>query len=246
MSHSGLAELPEHELRRLEAVADEDRPLEDLVERRLAGEPLQYIEGTAPFAHLDLVVDERVLVPRPETEGLFELAARMVDRPQVIVDLCTGSGALALALKSRFPGAEVFGTDISGDALDVARLNGERTGLEVNWIEGDLFDPLPESLRGTVDLIVANPPYVADPEFETLPEDVKREPRVALTSGPTGLEVVERIGAEVADWLRPGGVVAIEISEFQGETAPRLFAGVQVEVRRDLTGRDRYVVGVRS
>ena len=178
--------------------------------------------------------------------GLVALQLLVAGYTMTLADGAAGAGALALALKSRFPGAEIYGTDISGDALDVARLNGKRTALEVTWIEGDLFDPLPESLRGTVDLIVANPPYVADPEFETLPEDVKREPRVALTSGPTGLEVVERIGAEVADWLRPGGVVAIEISEFQGETAPRLFAGVQVEVRRDLTGRDRYVVGVRS
>ncbi|HEX6947276.1 MAG TPA: peptide chain release factor N(5)-glutamine methyltransferase [Acidimicrobiia bacterium] len=240
-----MAELPDHELRRLRAVADDEHHLEELVGRRLAGEPLQYLEGTAAFADLDLVVDERVLVPRPETEGLFELAARMVLDPKVIVDLCTGSGALALALEKEFPDAKVYGTDISEDALDVARLNGVRTGLDVEWLRGDLFQPLPPSIEGRVDLIVANPPYVAETEFESLPTDVKREPRVALISGPSGLEVLERIGAEASKWLRGGGVIVVEISETQGETAPPLFEGIPMEVRRDLTGRDRYVVGVK-
>ena len=237
--------LPQHELRRLGAVAGRDRPVDDLVARRVAGEPLQYIEGTAAFAYLELVVDERVLVPRPETEGLFEMAARMVRHPEVIVDLCTGSGALALALKQRFTGATVFATDISEEALEVARINQERTGLEVHWAAGDLFDPLPASLLGEVDLLVANPPYVAEPEYESLPEDVKREPKVALISGPSGLEVIQRIGASVSAWLRPGGVAAIEIGETQAEEASAAFIDLPTVVRQDLTGRDRYVIAVK-
>ena len=143
-----MTTIPEHERVRLEAVAHDDLPLEDLIARRLRGEPLQYIEGTAAFGPLDLLVDERVLIPRPETEGMFELATRMVRSPEIIVDLCTGSGALALALKSRFPSAAVFATDISPDAVEVATDNRYRTGLQIYLAEGDLFDPFPRRSSG--------------------------------------------------------------------------------------------------
>lgn len=216
-----------------------------LIELRLEGEPLQYLEGTAPFGPIDLHVDHRVLVPRPETEGLFDMACRMVRNPEVIVDLCTGSGALALALKQVFPGAAVFATDISSDAIEVASYNRNKLGLNVYLAEGDLFSPLPEALLGEVDLIVANPPYVAEDEFDRLPEDVRREPKIALVAGPTGLETIERIGSTVAKWLRPGGVVAIEIGETQGQEAASRLKGLPAVVRTDLSGRDRYVVAVK-
>lgn len=237
--------LPDHELARLQAVAGPQGPLEELIERRLGGEPLQYLEGSAAFGPLTLQVDERVLVPRPETEGLFELATRMVRHPEVILDLCTGSGALALALKHSFPGASVFATDISEEAIEVASANRSGTGLDVYLAVGSLFDPVPASLLGEVDLIVANPPYVADSDFDALPLDVKREPRVALVSGPTGLEVIQQIGAAAAQWLRPGGVVICEIGEDQGVSASSSFADLPAVVRQDLAGRDRYVVAVK-
>ncbi len=240
-----MGSLPEHELARLAAVANHDSPLEELIRRRLDGEPLQYLEGTAPFGSLDLVVDERVLIPRPETEGLLEVALRVVRNPEVIVDLCTGSGALALALKREFPAASVFGTDVSEDAIDVAQANRRRTGLEIHLAVGDLYDPLPAALLGGVDLLVANPPYVAASEFNALPEDVKREPEVALIAGPTGLEVIERIGVAAMDWLRPGGVVVCEIGQTQGPAGSKCFAGMSVVVRQDLNGLDRYVVAVK-
>lgn len=240
-----MATIPEFERARLAAVAGPERPLEELIARRLQGEPLQYLEGTAAFGPLDLVVDERVLIPRPETEGILEMAARMVRSAEIIVDLCTGSGALALALKSRFPSAAVFATDISSDAIEVATDNRHRTGLQIYLAEGDLFDPLPAALLGMVDLIVANPPYVAEIDFEKLPPDVQHEPRVALVSGPTGLEVIQRIGASAASWLRPGGVVICEIGEKQGVSAVSSFVDLPAIVRQDLTGRDRYVVGVK-
>lgn len=240
-----MGRLPPHELARLEAVAGPDRPLETLVARREAGEPLQYIEGTTEFGPLELLVDERVLIPRPETEGLYELAARMVRNPKVIVDLCTGSGALALALKKRFPAAAVFATDISEDALAVAEVNEERTGIDVTLGHGDLFDPLPERLIGEVDLIVANPPYVAESQFSSLPADVRREPREALISGRTGLEVIERIGDSAARWLRPGGVLVCEIGERQGVSASSSVRDLSAVIRQDLTGRDRYLVAVK-
>lgn len=240
-----MSNLPDHELERLQAVASPDAPLETLIARREGGEPLQYIEGTAAFASLDLMIDDRVLVPRPETEGLFEIATRMVRNPYVIVDLCTGSGALALALKKEFPAASVFATDLSQDAIDVAFTNRYSTGLDIYLAQGDLYDPLPVSILGEVDLIVANPPYVAEADFDTLPLDVQREPRLALVSGPTGLEVIERIGASARDWLRPGGVIVCEIGETQGVSASTSFSDLPAVVRQDLTGRDRYVVAVK-
>lgn len=240
-----MDQIPPHELSRLEAIADSSQTLDDLVARRLEGEPLQYIEGSAAFASLDLVVDERVLVPRPETEGLFEIAAKMVRNPSVIVDLCTGSGALALALKKTFPSAAVFATDISPDAIEVAMINRHRSQLDVYFAVGDMFDPLPASLLGEVDLMVVNPPYVSETEYETLPEDVKREPKVALVSGPSGLEAIQRVGAAASEWLRPGGVVVCEIGERQGVSAPGSFPDLPTVVRKDLAGRDRYVIAVK-
>jgi len=237
--------LPPHELNRLEAISGPDKPLAALVQRRIDGEPLQYIEGTASFGPLELLVDERVLVPRPETEGLLDLAIRMVRNPEVVVDLCTGSGALALALKHNFPGASVFATEISSEAIEVAALNKHRSGLEIYLAEGDLFDPLPAALLGEVDLIVANPPYVATADLRSLPRDVQREPTVALVSGPTGLEVIERIGASVSAWLRPGGVIVCEIDEHQGVSATSSFVDLPALIRQDLAGRDRYVVAVK-
>jgi release factor glutamine methyltransferase len=240
-----MEQIPPHELSRLEAIAGPSKPLEELVARRLGGEPLQYIEGSAAFGPLDLVVDERVLVPRPETEGLYEIAVRMVRNPTVVVDLCTGSGALAMALKKAFPSAAVFGTDISEEAIEVASVNKRHNHLDVYLATGDLFDPLPASLLGEVDLLVANPPYVSEAEFESLPADVKREPKVALVAGPTGLEVIQRIGTTASAWLRPGGVLVCEIGEKQALAASRSFAGLPTVVRRDLAGRDRYIVAVK-
>lgn len=240
-----MATIPEHEKARLEALAGPETPVESLIARRLSGEPLQYIEGTAAFGPLDLMVDERVLIPRPETEGLFDLATKMVRTPEIVVDLCTGSGALALALKNQFPGAAVFATDISPDAIEVASFNRYQTGLQVYLAEGSLFDPLPTAILGMVDLIVANPPYVAEVDFSGLPSDVQREPKVALVSGPTGLEVIQRIGASAAAWLRPGGVIICEIGEKQGVSATSSFLDLPAVVRQDLTGRDRYVIAVK-
>lgn len=240
-----MDQIPPHELSRLEAIAGPSKPLEDLVARRIGGEPLQYIEGSAPFGPLDLIVDERVLVPRPETEGLYEIASRMVRNPEVIVDLCTGSGALALALKKAFPSAAVFATDISADAIDVATENKHRNRLDIYLAAGNLFDPLPASLVGEVDLLVANPPYVSESEFERLPDDVKKEPRVALVAGRTGLEVIQDIGASASRWLRPGGVLVCEIGESQGSSAASSFFGLPTVVRKDLAQRDRYVVAVK-
>jgi release factor glutamine methyltransferase len=240
--------LPAHELRRLRAVAGDDPDrFAALVKARLGGEPLQYLEGTAPFGPLDLVVDHRVLIPRPETERLWELARGLVDHPQVIVDLCTGSGALALALKLVFPAARVLATELSPGAVAVARANATRLDLVVEILEGDLFEPLPEELAGTVDLVVSNPPYVAEGEWSGLPADVKREPAMALVAGPDGSEMLARIAGEVGGWLRPGGMVACEMGETQGKVVRALLGGLdEVRIHQDLAGRDRFVTGRRG
>jgi len=214
----------------------------------MAGEPLQYLEGTAAFGPFDLVVDERVLIPRPETEQLWELAQREVDRPQVVVDLCTGSGALAIACASTWPDARVVATDLSEAALEVAAANVVRIGVTVEVRAGDLFDALPDDLRGTVDLLVSNPPYVREEEWMGLPQDVRAEPRMALVSGPTGTEILEWIADESTAWLSPHGAVVCEIGEEQGEVVRALFAArfERVRVAPDLTGRDRFVVAAGS
>lgn len=230
----------------LEAVSDADRDrFEAMVARRRQGEPLQYLEEVVPFGSIAVRVDERVLIPRPETEHLWELASRRVE-PSIVVDLCTGSGVLALSAKHRWSNAAVYGTDISVDALAVADDNAHRLQLEVEWREGDLFDALEPDVRGSIDLVLANPPYVAESEFEVLPDDVRlHEPRQALVADDEGLAVLRRLGAEVADWMAPGGEVWCEIGETQGAAARAAFTELDAQVVQDLTGRDRYIHGVK-
>ena len=223
--------------RRQRLTAPQQADFHALAVRRLAGEPLQYLEGTVQFAQIEVGVDHRVLIPRPETEYLLELVGKR-RTPTVIVDLCTGSGALALALKRVFPNARVIGTDASSSALEVATTNGGANDLMVEWHHGDLFDALPPEVAGRVGLLVANPPYIAEGDWTGLPEDVRREPRQALVAGPTGLEIVERILGEVRRWLSPSGEAWVEVGEDQaGHLAHRFSAQVVI----DQYGRDRFV-----
>lgn len=258
LAHSAL---PEHEAVRLLAIATgaspvqlrlgievseaEARAFEEMSARRLGGEPLQYIEGSVPFGPVIVSVDERVLVPRSETEELFEIVSAL-PAPSIVVDLCTGSGNLALAISSTFGDATVLATDISPGAATVAAENARRAGLDVRVLVGDLFDPIPKRLMGQIDLIVANPPYLAEREYADLPPDVRREPTLALIAGPTGLEIIERIAAGASSWLRPGGTIACEISEFHATEAAEAFAELQPEVITDLSGKPRFIVGRRS
>ncbi len=213
------------------------------VERRRSKEPLQYIEGTVPFGPVVLGVDPRVLIPRPETEYLFERVVATVDVPRVIVDLCTGSGNLALALAATFPEAEVYAVDVSEEAANVALENAARNDLEVTILTGDLFSVLPDAIRGRVDVLVSNPPYLAANERTSLPAEVLAEPDVALVAGPGGDEVLASIARDAEAWLSPGGVVACEISEFHGDRIAELFKRYDATILEDLTGRDRYVFG---
>jgi release factor glutamine methyltransferase len=253
--------IPEHERERLTiAVTGRDRSslaldpptpeqmnrVDDLEARREAGVPLQYLEGTVQFGPLELTIDDRALIPRPETERVWEEAVASLGQAgpgTVIVDLGTGSGVLALALKHAFPEAQVFGVDISEVAIALAKENAARLDLDVTFVVGDLFDPLPDRLMGRVDLLISNPPYVAEAELEGLPEEVRdHEPRAALVAGPTGLEVLERIADEGFWWVGIGGWVICEIGDSQGEAAHETFFAFDREVRPDLTGRDRILV----
>jgi release factor glutamine methyltransferase len=220
----------------------------DLVKQRLAGVPLQHLEGTVVFGPIELRTDRRALVPRLETEHLWDEAVKALGEAgpgTVIVDLCTGSGNLALALKHAFPPAQVFATDLSSDALALAAENGAALNLDVTFLDGDLFDPLPRELYERVDLLVANPPYVTESEFERLPIDVRDyDPRQALVAGPDGDEVLARIAADAYWWMGTGGWLFCEIGETQSERALELFgAYLDVEIRPDLTGRPRILVG---
>jgi release factor glutamine methyltransferase len=241
--------------------------LDERVARRVAGEPLQYVLGRWAFRGLDLLVDRRVLIPRPETEQVVEVAlAELRDgasRPgergatsgssPVVVDLGTGSGAIALSMAAEYPGATVWATDASADALDVARANlaglGGFAAARVRLAVGEWWDALPPPLRGTVDLVVSNPPYIATSEMPDLaPEVVDWEPRGALEAGPDGVEGIGAVLAGAPGWLRADGVAVIELAPHQAGPAAELArrAGFSaIEVRADLSGRDRTLVARR-
>ena len=213
--------------------------------RRCTGTPLQHLTGEQGFRRLVLEVRPGVFVPRPETEVVVGVALEMApDRP-VVVDLCTGTGAIALAVADELPGATVHATDASPAAVELARANAARLGLPVFVQEGDLFGPLPPELRGTVDLVVANPPYLPVDDGSTLPADVRADPASALFGG---LALYERLFAEATAWLRAGGALVVEIDAREGASvsaAARAAGYQQVRVVADLTGRDRVVAGRR-
>ena len=221
-----------------------------MLERRLAGEPLQYVLGRWGFRSLDLYLDQRVLIPRPETEALAGAALAECERldARLAVDLGTGSGAIALALAAERVALEVWATDASPDALDVARANLAglgRAAARVRVAEGSWFAALPDDLRGRIDVVVSNPPYVMAGEMGELPDEVRGwEPEIALASGAEGLDDIAVIVAEAPAWLRRPGALLLEIDPRQAEPVKRLArdAGfTSVTVWPDLTGRDRIV-----
>lgn len=232
----------------------------ELAARRRAGEPLQYLLGHWPFRSLDLLVDPRALIPRPETEQLVGLALEELARgqgPRVVCDLGCGTGAIALCLAVEGTAAglalDVHATDVDDDALDLARVNAARSAAVVEFHRGSWYDALPHSLEGRVHLICSNPPYVSALERPGLGRELDFEPELALvardgTEGTPGFGTVEEVVVGAARWLVPGGVLLVEHGEAQRAAAlacaqrSGLVEGVDLD---DLAGRPRVLRAVR-
>ncbi len=214
--------------------------------QRCTGTPLQHLTREQPFMDLRLEVRPGVFVPRPETESLTEAALEVMsslDSPTV-VDVGTGTGAVALSLKKARPEATVLATDVSPEAVSLARSNARRHGIQVEVLEGDLLDPVPGELRGRLDLMVSNPPYVTEEEYEALPREVLADPFEALVGGT---EVHRRLAVEGREWLAPGGWLVVEIGDGQAAEVSSMLEGYEeVEVLPDLAGRDRVVRARRA
>lgn len=210
LARAGFVAAEEEAAEILEATAAGVAPLEDLVARRLAGEPLAWIVGQAAFDNLEVRVSPGVYVPRGQTVELARRAAAMLPRTGTAVDLCTGSGAVALALQRARPLARVLATDIDARAVACARGNG------VDALHGDLFDPLPNGLAGAVDVVTAVVPYVPTPALGLLPRDTLTfESRAHYDGGPDGTDCLRRVLVGARGFLRPGGAVCLELGAGQ-------------------------------
>lgn len=255
---------------RVQLIIDAERPLQkeeldrykSLHIRRRSGEPIAYLIGTREFFGRPFRVDARVLVPRPDTEILVEVALRRTRALSLcarVLDLCTGSGCVAITLARERPTTRVIATDISQDALDLARENALRLGaVNVAFLQGDLFDALSVQVRqraqkpnrARFDLITANPPYIRNDELPTLQADVRDfEPRHALVAGEDGLDLVRRILEQAPHYLETGGVIALEIGADQAPNTVALFerAGFSdIEVSRDLAQHERVVSALKT
>lgn len=228
----------------------------ELVSRRARREPLKYILGSTEFLSLRLAVDKRVLIPRPETELVAERAIELLSRelppgPKVVVDVGTGSGCLALAIAKNLPDVLVHAVDASAEALEVARANARElaVGNQVTFHQGELLEPVKE-LSARVHLVVSNPPYVREDEYENLAPELRYEPREALVAGPTGLEVIARLVEAAPGVLTDGGVLLCEIGAGQAEGVRRLLeAQPEYEsfgFRRDYAQIERIVEARRK
>ncbi|MGW6931502.1 putative protein N(5)-glutamine methyltransferase [Lentzea sp. NPDC054927] len=228
----------EDEAALLEAAATSPEHLEQLVAQRIGGLPLEHVVGWAEFCGQRIVVTKNVFVPRHRTELLVDLATDL--KPGLIVDLCCGSGAVGAVLQRRLPNATVYAADIDPAAVECARQN------LTNVFEGDLFDALPSHLRGHIDVVVANVPYVPTGDIQFMPPEAREhEARVALDGGTDGLEVMRRVAAQAKSWLRPGGHVMSETSTRQAPAALDAFttAGLDAEL---ITGEDATAVVGRT
>lgn len=214
-------------------------------ERIASGEPIAYVTGWTGFRHLRLMTDRRALIPRPETELLVELAIARV-HGGVAADIGTGTGAIALSLKSEGAFETVWGVDLWEPALALAEANGARLGIEVRWALGDLVAPI----DGQLDLLVSNPPYLTEAEYDTLDASVRDyEPRLALPSGADGLTATRRLLDEGRAVVREGGWIALEVDCRRAAATAALAEGFgwrEVLVRDDLFGRERYVLARRG
>jgi len=238
--------------------AEEWQRLDRWLARRVRGEPVQYITGRAAFRGLDLAVDSAVLIPRPETEGLVDAVLAVLRdelarwREPRVLDLGTGSGAIAIAIAAEWPAAVITATDASDEALVVARANAAASGLapdRLRLLHGDWFEAVSRDER--FEVIVSNPPYIAEGERETLQAQVREfEPERALFSGATGLEALREIVDEAPRHLVAGGLLALELAEARAREVAGWLEGAHdwqgVDLRDDLTGRPRVLLARRQ
>ncbi|MCE9668212.1 peptide chain release factor N(5)-glutamine methyltransferase [Myxococcus stipitatus] len=243
---------------RVRLYVDLDRPLSKeelgafraLIERRLSGEPTQYLTGTKEFYNRPFKVDARVLIPRPETELLVEACLRALpkDAPARALDVCTGSGCIAISLAAERPLLSVTATDLSEGACALARENAEALQVadRVTVLPGDLFAPLPPDALFQV--VVSNPPYIASDEIPGLSAEVRREPKLALDGGADGLLALRRVVSGARKVLAPGGLLALEMGETQGPAVLELLRAAGYEdarVEKDLERRERMAFGTQ-
>jgi release factor glutamine methyltransferase len=210
--------------------------------QRCHGVPLQYLTGEQQFFDLVLGVAPGVFVPRPETEVVVERALEVLPDRGVVVDVGTGTGAIALAIKRFRPATRVVAVDRSEEAVAVARANASRHALDVEVLEGDLLAPVPPELLGRIDLVVSNPPYVSRKDYDALPPEVRAEPYEALVGGT---DVHRRLAEDAPGWLRVGGWLVMEIGDAQAEDVREVLAErfEALDVLPDLAGRDRVIRG---
>lgn len=213
--------------------------------RRVQGEPLQYIHGEVDFYHCSFLVNPSVLIPRQETEILVDKIAQKLSQMDVnnktLWDVCCGSGCIGISLKKRFPDLQVTLSDISSAALEVAKRNAERNGVQVDFVQGDLLAPF---IGKKTDFLVCNPPYVAEGEYPALDREVREyEPRGALVGGPQGTEFYARLASELPSLLHPSAMVWFEIGQNQGEAIQRFFQSSiwkTANFEKDWSGHDRF------
>lgn len=226
--------------KRRELTEGEEAAYEALISRRESREPLQYILGSQSFMGFSLKTDSRALIPRFDTEALCEEALKYVRPCSRVLDLCTGSGALAVAIKKLCPGAEVIASDISEAALSLAKENAERLGADVKFVRGNCFAPLTGE---RFDVIVSNPPYIPEALRGRLQAEVEQEPALALFAGDDGLDFYRRIAREAPAHLLPGGRLCLEIGDGQGAAVKALLGEefTDIQVLNDLYGLPRVV-----
>lgn len=238
------------QMKRIDLFMNYDRPLVEselepfraALKRRAKGEPVEYILQSCEFYKCQLKITPATLIPRPETEILLDQVCKWVgERKLTVLDLCTGSGCLAIGLKKSCPQAEVYAVDLSEEALEVAKENAKINAVEVHFLKGDLTQPVQDK---KFDLVLCNPPYISAAEYAQLSREVKDfEPKMALVAGPTGYEFFERLAKELPPLLNPGAKIYFEMGYLQGATLLKLFSHAIWEkqvVEKDWAGHDRF------